>query len=244
MEKLELKLEGNQSELTVRKGEAPKIPAHRKGVKIEGVIGVPVAYLKNPPQSFLDPDHNHQIPKEHSYLIVDRENMAIRLVINAGAENEDQFIGKLVYHELFLKFGINKNVSFTAFELADLIKMNRTVFDKNQTAMKLVSQLRDFRTKVDRDVEMAADDRGNKKLKIMQAIETNIPESFKMELPVFKDQDVLEVEVEVVIDANDFSCRLVSPEAADYVQDFKNKLIDEELEMAEKLIQGIQVFEV
>lgn len=243
---IELKVKEGVAELVTRTGEAQVLPPlFSKGVEINGIISTPKEHLTNPSnwltKALSNTDDN---PLSNSFLEVDREKMTIKFVEDFGYPWTSKYTGSLEFDERFERFNINKNQSYTSFELADLIKMNRSLFETKDKAMVLVSQLRKFKAKIDKDVESETDDRANKKMLIAQAVETNLPENFKLILPIFKGQNSITIEVEIGIDAQDLSCRLISPEVNDYIQDIRDNIINSEVDAIKKLHPTLRIFEV
>lgn len=242
-------LGGDNNEIIWREGAAPENFKVRKGLTVTGTIGVPLVHLAKETLTQLADDRETLSPGENnvineSYLTVDRDKMEIVFVEFAGKEYESRYIGRLVLGPDFEKFGINQNKSYTPLELAELIKMNRSFFESKTEAMKLVSELRNFEAKVNREVEAKADDRANRKVLLAQTVSTNVPDGFKLKLPIFKGADPKVFEVEIGIDPMDLSCRLISPEANDIVNDTKNDIIDDQKTKIQELHEGLRVFEL
>lgn len=237
-------------ELIVRTGEAKPNFKVRKGIDVSGNIEVPLRHLEKLTATELDDDAIVlQSGKEsiiiESYLTVDRDAMQIGFKENAGKEYESRYLGTLALDTDFLGFGINDaSVTYTTLQLAEKIKMNRSFFEKKTDAMRLVSELRGFEAKVNKEVEAKVDDRANRRVLLAQTVTTNIPESFKMNIPVFKGQGKVILDVEVGIDPYDLSCRLISPEVNDHIHEIKNQVIDEQLDAIRDLHPELRIFEI
>jgi len=249
MDKVNLQVGEKTQELILRTGTAEPVAEFRKGIEINGTLSVPRIHLENPPKwltdkSIANTESEPDSVLNFSYLQVNREAGTILFVEDAGNQWQNEYKGKLELHPDFEKFGINTGKSYTTYDLAALIKMNRTLFETKDKAMILVKELRNFKGKVDKDLENADDGRGNRKILINQIVESNIPESFNLHLPIFKGCDKQTIEVEIEIDASDFSCRLISPEANDYVNETKDNLIDAEIEQIKELFSTLRIFEV
>lgn len=246
MEEIKLNVTTDNNEVIIRTGDAEPVIPRRKSVEIKGNLNTPLNYLKHPPKWFKDGEDNTiaDSPFQFSNLKVDRDKMSITLVVDEGSEWESVYKGSLEFGDIYKRFGINSNKSFTTHELAELIKMHRSYFETKDIAMKLVSELRNFKAKVDKQIEDADDMRGNKRVLYQQAVDSNIPNDFKLNIPVFKGYESQHLELEISIDASDFSCRLISPEASDYVNELKNGLIDEQVAQIKELNETLKVFEV
>lgn len=246
METKEIKVSVEQGvkELVIRQGEAEPVVKFREPVKISGNLSVVASYLKNPPQWFKTPGEGGDAPLNFSSLSVSRDKGRLILVVDEGMHWESKYIGELAFDKAFSDFQINTGKSYSTFELADFIKMNRSYFESKDVAMRLVSELRNFKAKVDKELENADDNRGNKRVLISQIVESNIPQSFKLYMPIFKGYPKPLFDVEININASDFSCTLISPEANDYSTEIKNDLIDAELATIRELFPELKVFEI
>ena len=249
-QQINLHVKEGENEVIIRHGEAEPVAGFRKGITVSGTLGVPREHLEKPSvwlTARLDP----KVRKEDqdpvlnfSHLQVNRDKGTITFTEDAGNEWENKYIGALVFDPRFEKFGINSGRSYTTIELSHFIKMNRSHFETKDKAMLLVSQLRDFKAKVDKQVENMADERGNRRILQAQAVESNIPESFHITVPVFKGCAAQTLEVEIAIDPGDLSCTLISPEVNDYVENVKNEIINEEIRMIEESHPTLRIFEV
>lgn len=73
---------------------------------------------------------------------------------------------------------------------------------------------------------IAEDKRGNQKILRAQTVESNLPKSFNVNMPIFKGTEKRTFEVEVEINPNDLSCTLVSPDAHDIVVQERDNQMD------------------
>jgi len=176
-------------------------------------------------------------------LFVDRNAGTIKLVTDEKNFYSDEITGTLEFHPDFVKFGINTGEQQTSHDLAEKIKMWRSCFKNKDTAMKLVTQLRNFTAKVNKELEAFKDDRANYALKKSQVVETNLPETFILVVPVFKGQPKESIEVEINIDSDKLTCSLISPSVNDYIAEFKDKIIDEQIQKIKELTPGLVVIE-
>lgn len=180
---------------------------------------------------------------EHSKIEFCYDKLYIHLLYDARQRNPDVIEGSLKLHPDLLKFSINSGKSYGTYELSDFIKMNRHYFENKDYAMKLVSQLRDFEGKVSRDMEQKGDDRGNRRALINQVVESNIPASFILELPVFVGQNKIRLEVEVCINSS-FECTLISPDLKELIDLKSKEILGEQLELIKSLHPELKVFEL
>lgn len=223
-------------EITVRHGQALPI-YHPKGVSIVGTIGAPVEWMR---KRFINaPEDNND------HVIVNRDEMFIQLVEHERDVNTNTITGKLELHRKFIDFGINSGRYITPFEMAEFIKMNRSYFENRQYAMNLVSTLRAFKATVDKQVEQEFNPgKGDKKILVNQIVNANLPESFNVHIPVFKGAEKQTLNVEIYFNSDDLTCTLVSPEANDYVEETRDAIIDEQVNIIKDEWPGIPVIEV
>lgn len=170
-------------------------------------------------------------------------DLFLNLYYSVRRRNPDTIKGSLKLHPDLLKFGINSKTSYGTIELSDFIKMNRHYFENKDTAMKLVSELRNFEGKVMKDVELKADTRANTRVLISQVVETNIPNGFVLLLPVFVGQKPIRLEVEVNI-TSDFTCSLISPDLKELIDLETKTIVDGELDKIRLLHPDLKIFEL
>lgn len=204
-------------------------------VNLSGTIDSPFAYLEK---------RKGEIDLKKCYLVINRKDMKILLVVNESDQlNIATIIGKLEMHPDFEKFAINTGNTWSSFELAELIKMNRSFFSSKETAAKLVSQLRDFKAKVDKVVENFKDDKANFNIKRAQAVETNLPPDFNITIPVFKGQLKQNISVEINIHPESLACTLCSPDANDSINEYRESVIDTEKSKIMALVPELLIIE-
>lgn len=235
----------DNDEIIIRHGEAAPPILPRQKIEISGTLATPFEALsKMPKRTRSIKDEFGDTILDNSCLLVSRDQGAISFVENVGMENRNKYIGSLQKDPAFEKFGINSGKSYSSFELARQIKMNRTHFDKIETAMKLVESLMSFEAKVNSDIKRADDNRGNITMARSQAVKSNLPEDFDINIRIFKGMSKEKIKVEVEINPQDLSCTLVSPEAADIEEMVKEREIDKEIERIKELYPTLRIFEV
>ena len=227
--------QAGQLDVVIREGNA--LPWHEPvKVIIQGVIDSPARWLEKRPEL-------QQITNK-CHVLVDRDKLTISLQVNENAHYGTLITGSMELSKSFRKFHINDGHSFTLGELALLFKMNRSFFDTRQKAMELVSLLQNFKGKVNKDLEASNDNRGNKKIDFVQAVESNLPEAFTLHLPIFKGADFEDVVCEVYVDPDDWSCQLISPDANDIIERYRDTAIDAVLSRIEAAMPGVAIIEV
>ena len=227
--------QAGQLDVVIREGQA--LPLHEP-VKVN-IVGV-----LNSPARWLEKRQELQQITNKCHVTVDREGLKITLQINENAHYGTRIEGRLMLTETFKKFHINDGHSFTLKELATLFKMNRSFFESKQIAMELVTLLQNFKGKVNKDLEASTDNRGNKKVDFVQAVESNLPEAFTLHLPIFKGLEAEDVECEVYVDPDDWSCQLISPDANDIVERYRDEAFQKVIDGIEENLPGVAIIEI
>lgn len=244
-EKLQINLAPGQTkaEVVIREGEAPKQLKPEPPVKtdIVGTIGTVLEFLKKRVNA-------EQFKQTECYIEVDREKVRITLTINeADAYTRGTVISKLQFNPQFVKFGINDATKvWTPAELGLFFKMNRTFFADRKDNMELVSRLMNFNgtvnATIDRDMKM----NGSRTDNFAQVVNSNLPESFSLHIPIFKGlpPETLKVETFAQIDGRDVHFVLMSPGAQATLEDIRDKVLDEELAEIREIAPDIAIFEI
>lgn len=203
-------------DMVIRFGDALPLK-EPKYVSINGTIDAPARWVEKRKDDIVSAD---------AHILVDRDHMTITLNTDENNFYSDQIVGTLTLSTEMQEFGINTGEYMSCFDMADRIKQLRTYFETQQDAMKLVSELRNFKAKVDKELELSDDKRGNQKILRAQTVESNLPKSFNVNMPIFKGTEKRTFEVEVEINPNDLSCTLVSPDAHDIVVQERDNQMD------------------
>lgn len=203
-------------DMVIRFGDALPLK-EPKYVSINGTIDAPARWVEKRKDDIVSAD---------AHILVDRDSMTITLNIDENNFYSDQIVGTLTLSTEMQEFGINTGEYMSCFDMADRIKQLRTYFETQQDAMKLVTELRNFKAKIDKELELSDDKRGNQKIMRAQTVESNLPKSFNVNMPIFKGTEKRTFEVEVEINPNDLSCTLVSPDAHDIVVQERDNQMD------------------
>ena len=235
MNELQVNINEECRELVVRKGDALPLKEPNR-IIVEGILESPFEYLSK---------RIGMINQSQCIIKVDRENMIIKLIIDEHNYYHDTVSGSLSLHPDFVKFGINSGKYRTTIEMAEFIKMNRAHFENRQDAMDLVTLLRKFKAKVDKQVEAEFNPgKGDKRVLVAQTVESNMPPSFKVCMPVFRGTPKRVIELETYFNPDDLTCTLVSPQANEIAEDFKNSAIDDVINRIRDIAPDIVIIEV
>lgn len=228
-----------QNTLTILQGEAPAQLDNQAPVKIDiqGVIYAPL--------NFLDKRVN-DIDQHKAHVLVCRDKLQILLVINEDdAYTRGKVLGQLSFSEIFKKLAINSDKGWVPEQLGQFLKLNRSFFVSREENMKVVSALKSFDAKVNQTMKRETSEKGDRQFSFKQAVESNIPEKFKVKLPIFSGGDSVEIEVETyaTIDGTDVSICLQSAGANDIIEDVKANVISDVMEKIRTVAPEIAIIE-
>ena len=224
-------------------GEVKKVTiSHKKELDEQKPLKINVAGNIDSPAKWLEKriidvnSHNplskvaNNVEQLASHIVINRDLKEIKLVFNeTDPLYQGEVAGKLEEHPDFKKWKINTGESWNHEELSEFIKMNRNCFKSKQDAMKLSGELKTLKVKVDKEVEASNDNRGNVRAMLAQnVVESSIPKTFKLVVPVFKGQSIQEFEIEIYVNPNNFQVTLVSPDASDIIAEVRDTIFDEQ----------------
>lgn len=235
MKDLNITVENGIKTIQVLTGDALQ-PQEPRIINVSGVLDSPLKWLEK---------RVLEIDQKKCHIVVDRDKMMISLVINENDHYSTSIIGKMELHPVFVKFGINSGKYRTTFEMAELIKMNRSYFENRQYAMELVTLLRQFRAKIDKQIEIDTNpNKGDRRALIAQKVDSNLPPAFNIFVPIFKGTKKQDIECETYFNPDDLTCTLVSAGANDSIEEIKDTCIDEVLEKIKEITPDIAILEV
>ena len=230
------------AEIILREGAAVKQLEPKAPVKtdLKGVIGCVVEYLTKRINA-------GQFAQKYCHILIDRDNVEITLITNEADEyTRGKIVGKLSYNPKFVEFGINRNKVWTPTELGLFIKMNRAFFADRQTNMALVSVLMNFTATVNNKIERAIAENGNRTDNFAQVVNSNLPESFTIQMPIFKGMpsETIEVETFAQVNGREVAFVLLSPGAQATLEDLRDKVIDDEIAKIKEIAPEIAIIEI
>ena len=216
---------GTPIEVVLREGEAPVAldPKEPERVNITGTIDAPFRWLEK---------RVELINQKSTNIIVNRDKMCLALTIDETNYYQTVIGGVLQASKEMLEFGINTDKKWEPIKLSQFFKMHRAFFKDKSQNMVLVSTLKNFKAKVNQDIERSKEENGSKTDNYSQVVDSNLPKSFKLNIPLFKGFTCEEIEVEIYadVDGREVSLSLVSAGANEAIEEYKNKVIDEQIE--------------
>ena len=230
---------GAPIEIIWRNGKAANQlePKEPQPVNITGTIESPLRWLEK---------RVSLIDQKQANVAVNRDEMSISLVDKETDYYNNAVKGELKPSKEMVEFGINSDKSWEPIKLSKFLKMHRAFFTDKSENMMLVSTLKNFKAKVNQDIERSKEENGSKIDNYSQVVDSNLPKSFKLFIPLFKGFACEEIEVEIYadVDGRDVSLTLVSAGANEAIEEYKNKVIDEQLGAISLIAPDIVIIEV
>lgn len=230
---------GMPIEVIIREGVAtsPLDPKAPRNIEIDGTIETPLRWLQQ---------RVGLIDQKKAHILVNRSGMSITLITDETDEYNIGIIsGYLSLSDEVMAFGINTDKKWVPQQLGMFLKMNRAFFTDKSKNMSLVSQLKSFNASVNAQVVQSKSENGSYTDNYSQIVESNLPPSFKICIPLFKGFKPEEIEVETYadIDGREVTVSLMSAGANETIQDYKNKVIDQQLELIKQTAPDIVIIE-
>lgn len=141
--------------------------------------------------------------------------------------------------------GINGDKEWIPEHLGQFLKINRSFFANRDENMSVVSALKSFSAKVKQDIYSETSDKGDRTIRFKQAVDSNIPEKFKLKIPIFIGSNPVDIDVETyaTIDGTNVSIQLQSAGANDVIEDVKAKVISDTIEKIRSIAPEIAIIE-
>lgn len=231
-----------KAEVVLRKVTSVNELPVRAPVKID-IVGT-----LNAPYEFLSKriDQTDQINQKKCLVIVDRDTMDITLVTNEDDEyKRGKVLGSLEVHPKLVAFGINGPKEWEPNELGQFFKMNRAYFTDKTKNMELVTILKNFQAKIESKIEKQKADDGKFADSFSGVVSSNLPDGFKVNLPIFKGSKPEEFEVEFYskVNGRTIFLQLVSPGAQEVMDNVKDNAIDDQIKKIRELAPDIAIIE-
>lgn len=231
-------------EIIYRQGEAAKavenLPTKAPiKVNVSGVISTPFDWL----EKRLD-----KVDQKRANIQVDREQMTITLTVNEDDEyTKGTLVGSVEFSEIYEKLGINNGeAAFVPAKLGQLLRLNRGVFADKEDCMKLVSVLKNFVANAKAEIQKQKDPSGSTADVYRCQVESNLPKSFTVNIPIFKGtaKTAIEIEFDHYLMNGDVYLQLVSPGANEIAEDYRDRCLDDVLEKIKNIAPDIAIMEI
>lgn len=188
-----------------------------------------------------------QIDKEHTHILVDRDKLAAVLVTNENDERTKQtIVGSIQLSRQYKGFHINDGQLWTPVQLGDFFRLNRSYFETKEKNMELVNLLKSFSAKVQTTIKKELNDNGSVTDNYEKAVDSNLPPSFVINVPIFKGAEPEKLSIETIaqVEGNKASLTLISADAECIIEESRDKIINTELDRIRKFCPEIPIMEV
>jgi hypothetical protein len=229
-------------EVIIREGAAEEIlkPMPPKPGDIYGIISAPRKFLEKRLMA-------EQFEQKDCNIQVNRRNNTITLQINERDHyNARSISGWIKENPKLEEFGINVKKGWEPNELGQFLKMNRVYFCDRTENLKLVTELKNFDATVNSRIEKQKNENGNFADNFSGTVTSNLPGSFKIEIPLYigGPKEIIEVEFYATISGRDVKLELYSPDAVATFEEVRDDIINSELEQINNIAGGIVIIEI
>lgn len=237
MEEVKVSVDGKTAELIIRHGEAKKV-YDQVEVIISGCIDSVSRFLKNRIASI-------QVWEGEitSHILVDNEKGEILLIVAEAEHFGTQIQGLIVAHPYITKFGVNSGEYMSPEKMANHLKARKHLFDSQSEYALVYTALKAFKAKVGLEINAIKDDRGGSEFKRIQAVEHNIPASFKLKVSLFKGTHPVEVPVEFMVN-DSLDVALSSTDLIQLTDETRDRMIEDEVKAIEAITKDIVIINV
>lgn len=228
-------IENGITTVVVLEGKAPE-QHNDTPVTITGTISAPSRFIEGRKSDFSD-------SKKH--CLVSKTDGKITLVLNEqSVVDKYTVIGQIEISKKFKLLGINSDsIKYSPEELANKLKLLRSMFVSNMEHASICATLRNLKAKVNADIEKANDRKGNVTESFKVAVESNMPDSIKLKLPLLEGEEPIEIEVNVILELDGGSiikCSLESIDAAELIEEQFKLRVEQEIEKIKDFVTVIE----
>jgi hypothetical protein len=228
-------LENDLKTVTILTGQA--VDQHNpKPVDISGNIDAPSRFIEGRKTDF---------DKSQRHCLVSKTDGIIKLILNEqSVVNKYTIQGKIEIAKKFQSLGINNDKQgYSPEELANKLKLLRSLFVSNLEHINICGTLRNLKAKINRDIEDSNDKKGNVTKNFQQTVESNMPDSIKLKIPLLEGEEPVEIEVNVILEAeggSNIKCYLESIDAAELIESQFTERVNQEIEKIKSFVTIIE----
>lgn len=228
-------IEKEVKQVIILEGKAPE-QHNNQPVNISGNIDAPSRFIEGRKKDFEESRKHCKVSKTDGIitLILNEQSVVDKYVVQ----------GKIEVAKKFTSLGINNDkISYEPEELANKLKLLRSMFVSNIEHSNICSTLRNLKAKINSQIESLNDRKGNVTENFKQTVNSNMPDSIKLKLPLLEGEDPIEIEVNVILEANGGSgilCSLESIDAAELIETQFAERVNQEIELIKDFVTVIE----
>jgi hypothetical protein len=226
-------IDNDLRQVTILEGKAPE-QHNNQPVTILGNINAPSLFLAGRNADFAD-------SKRH--CMVSKTDGVITLILNEQSVVDRYCIsGKIFIAKKFTSLGINTDKFYTPEELANKLKLLRSMFISNMEHASICATLRNLKAKVNAQIDKADDRKGNVTENFKQTVISNMPDSIKLNLPLLEGEEPIQIEVNVILEAYgaEIRCSLESIDASELIETQFAERVNQEIEKIKEYVTIIE----
>lgn len=230
----QIALEKGMTSLVILEGKAPE-QFNDVSVIITGNIDAPSRFIEGRKSDFENSKRHCMVSKSdgHILLILNEQSVVDKYTIQ----------GKIEVAKKFTSLGINNDKTlYSPEELANKLKLLRSMFVSNMEHASICTTLRNLKAKVNSDIEKADDRKGNVTQNFKQTVESNMPDAIKLKLPLLEGEEPIEIEVNVILEAHgsEIKCSLESIDASELIETQFALRVEEEIKKIKDFVTIIE----
>lgn len=227
-------VENEVKHITILEGKAPE-QHNNQPVSISGNINAPSSFIEGRREDFKESRRHCKVSKTDGVitLVLNEQSVVDRYIIQ----------GKIEVAKKFTSLGINKEKAYSPEELANKLKLLRSMFVSNLEHASICATLRNLKAKINAEIQSLDDRKGNVTENFKQTVTSNMPDSIKLMLPLLEGEEPVEIEVNVILEAHggsDIRCSLESVDAAELIETQFSERVNEEIEKIKDFVTIIE----
>lgn len=162
-----------------------------------------------------------------TYVHVNKDAGIIKFIQHDRDNFANVITGELKISSEFANFQINTDKKFSVKDLVNHLRRRRHLFYDQQEGLRLIAELQAFNAKMNTNIADQDDKKGRTKSMVDQSIETNVPLTFTLNIPLFSGIDSTAIQVEIIISVEGgvVSFMLDSIDAIQQMDEMKEDLI-------------------
>lgn len=185
------------------------------------------------------PGNFYEIRKDQGLIFLDKCHLEVNwhageIDLYQNVRDTEQAIvkGKLYKNPDIQKLGINSGSTYDKDKLVKTLKLNRHLFEDVEVNMTLVKNLQQLSMNVEQKIEKKDDYRGGRSDVLRQTVESDIAQTFNLEMSIYRNGDPAVFEVELCFSIKNASPEFwfASPELAEAEELEREALLDEALQ--------------
>jgi len=225
-EQLKVKIDAGVQELVIRHGDAE--PIHEPNqIVVDGRIKAPIEYFQSRrkiKEDYFDLSKVIVLVKPNQYKVV--------LMADPTSKFGDVIEGQLFGNPTLVEFHLSDKTQgefFTPKELAKVFRRNLRFFDNQDEARRMIHELNNLKVQTSGNIDKREDNRGNKTNSFEQSVESNVPVSFTLLMPVFEGEKPVRFQVDIFLEVTGSSvhCQLDSVQLLEVIDTESERILGE-----------------